>query len=151
MKAVLFGWIMLAGTFAWSQDTTNLLNQYQWADSIFGNLTNEIPTGKLLNRLVEQDTQDMVTWNTGLFHIDSINNPAMADHYYGLLYEMKLMSFDTASVPDRITVFDSVSTYMGRIEYENERYYYPIGIADMRYNVLDVNGNLNAGTIRTEL
>jgi hypothetical protein len=72
---------------------------------------------------------------------------ATSDHAYGLLYEMRLMSADTSTVPDRMEIFDPVSSYMGEIEFENDELHYPIGIMDYKYNSIDVSSNLVNGSI----
>src|SRR5690554_6796911 len=60
---------------------------------------------------------------------------------------MRLMSFDTASVPGRIDVLTNVMYYMEDFEFDLDEYHYPIGIFDYKYNIIDEEQNQTNGNI----
>lgn len=161
MKKTIMGLLLMTGLNAWGQEVetqqaeltrkerhviTNNTTQYDQADKRFGMLKELIPTQKLFNRLLLEDTLNSVVWNT-----DSIQKNraygATADHAYGMLYEMRLMSFDTSSVPGRMDVMYNVMDYMEEFKFEKNRYQYPIGIFDYKYNAMDENINLKNNNI----
>ncbi len=151
MKRFMVIFAMLVGVQAWGQvDTLNPLSQKEIADSVYGNLNSAIPTQKLWNRLMYDDTSYSITWN-----IDSIGkswdmNPATADYFYGLMYELKTMSIDTSTIPSLIEIYDPVSAYVGEKEFDDENVIFPVGIIDFDYNYLNISENiLNNNLINT--
>src|SRR5690554_449574 len=121
MKKLILGLLLLVGFNGWGQEEaleeinssistrhrviTDSVTQYDAADRVYSNLQALVPTGKLYNRLMLEDTLESVVWNLNdITTNEDEGGGATADHAYGLLYEMRLMSFDTASVPGRIDV-----------------------------------------------
>lgn len=148
MKRFIVIFAMLVGVQALGQvDTLNPLTQEEIADSVFGNLNSFIPTQKLWNRLLYDDTSYSITWN-----IDSIGKswnhfPASADYIYGVIREMKTMSIDTSSVPSLMAVYDPVAAYIGEKEFDEENLIYPVGIVDFNFNYLNVDENILNGSL----
>ena len=142
MKNWLIYFSILVGVQGWGQgDSTNLLSQYELADTLFGNLNYSLQTGKLFNRLNLEDTIESVTWNSKDFIQENPTIATTADYFFQLMYEMKLMSIDTSIVSDRMKLYDSTSIYIAENEFETENYYYPFGIVDYTYEYLDVVAN----------
>ncbi|HLW40290.1 MAG TPA: hypothetical protein VKX31_07865, partial [Brumimicrobium sp.] len=161
MKKLIIGLLLLVGFIGWGQqDTiqsfgnppnqpqviTDSVTQYDQADRRFGMLQELIPTQKLFNRLLLEDTLNSVVWNTNAIRANE-EFGATADHAYGLLYEMQLMSFDTSSVPNRMDVMHNAMDYMDAYEFEGDEYHYPIGVFDYKYNTMDENLNRKNGNI----
>ncbi len=145
MRTFIISLLILTNTNLWGQIDTNW-TQYQLADYVYGNLNAAVPTQKLFNRTFIEDTLFSVAWNTNEIMKDTTLG-ANSDHVYTMLYELKLMSSDTVTVPDRLTVFDAVYSYMGKIEFDDEQYHYPIGIMDYKFNVLDEEASIANGSI----
>jgi len=115
-----------------SQNTdTVAMSSSQVADSVYGNLTNHISSGYLLNRTL-MDT-NAIAFNTEKLN-DSIVN---ADYFYGLMSEYNSMALDSSSIPSLINIFDQVNSYMGEHEFNKDIYIYPIGIADFNFEYFD--------------
>lgn len=139
---------LLMGLHGWGQvDTLNPLTKKQIADSMFKHLNNYLPTEKLFNRLLFDDTIQSISWNSSSIGNSWNNNPATADLIYGALNELKNMSIDTSLVPSSIQIYDSVSAYIGEVEFDLDSYFFPIGIADFSYDYVDINRNIQQGNL----
>jgi hypothetical protein len=57
------------------------------------------------------------------------------------------MALDSNTTPSLIQVFDQVNSYMGEIEFNEDIYVYPIGIADIKFERLDEEEALKNGWI----
>ena len=148
MKNWLVIFFICVGVHGWGQvDTLNPLTSLQIADSVYGNLNNYTTTGRLYNRLLIEDTNFSISWNTKDFCLDSTNNFATSDNIYGLLYEAKYMSVDTSSIVDPLNVFKTAQSYTGEQEFNLKRYVYQIGVFDLEYNYFDENQELSFGNI----
>lgn len=146
-KYLLSFFICIAFSGLGQVDTLNPLTSKQIADSVFGNLNQYIPTQKLYNRLLFEDTSYSIAWNTHHFSKDSINYPATSDNLYGLIYELKNMSIDTSILEEPLTIFKRAQEFTGAIEFEEEKFVYPIGIIDFNYNYLDKNSEISNGNL----
>jgi hypothetical protein len=151
MKKYLLSFFICIAFCGFGQiDTLNPLTAKQIADSVFGNLNQYIPTQKLYNRLLFEDTSYSIAWNTHHFSKDSINYPASSDNLYGLIYELKSMSIDTSTVEEPLTIFKRAQEFTGAIEFEEHKFVYPIGIVDFNYNYLDKNSEISYGNLTEE-
>lgn len=148
MKNWLVIFFICVGVHGWGQeDSTNLLNQFQLADSTFKNLNYSSNTGFLYNRLMVDDTLESVTWNTNEFLKLNSDVSTNADYFYQFMYEMKLMSIDSSLVPDRMNIYDSASIYLSNNEFETEQFDYPFAIVDFKYENIDIQTNINSSLI----
>src|SRR5690554_5361363 len=114
-----------------SQNTdTVAMSSSQVADSVYGNLTNHISSGYLLNRTL-MDT-NALAFNTEKLN-DSIVN---ADYFYGLMSEYNSMALDSSSIPSLINIFDQVNSYMGEHEFNKDIYIYQLVLQILILNTL---------------
>lgn len=140
----LFFSILFTSISRGQSSDTIVLNYYQVADSVYGNLSTHIPSGYLLNRTL-MDT------NALAFNTDNIQDSSLnADYFYGLLYELKMMALDSSKIPSLINIYNTVNEYMGEIEFEEDRYVYPIGIIDCVFERLDEQAALQNGWINQD-
>lgn len=114
------------------------------ADSVYGNLVNNIPSGYLLNRAL-MDT-NALAYNTQKLKDSAVN----ADYFYGLMAEYKRMALDSNTVPGLLDIYDGVNSYMGKHEFNEDIYIYPIGIADFDYEYLDEENAIQNGWINSQ-
>jgi hypothetical protein len=128
-------------------DTLNPLTQKQISDSVFSALDGYLPTGKLYNRLMLEDTNQSICWNSHLIGTVEAEEKSNADYVFGVLQELREMSVDTSSIPSLITVFDSVRSFVAEAEFELDSYYYPVAIIDYDYNYINVANNIQDGNI----
>lgn len=146
-KRILFLFLVTSG-FAFGQmDSLNPLTSKQIADSVFQSVNHLIPTGKLYNRLLYEDTIQSICWNQNQIGKNDTTNHSSADYLYGALYELKAMSIDTASVPGQMAIYNPVSRYLGEAEFELDSYHYPMGIIDYDYDYVDIATNKQEGWI----
>jgi len=134
--------LLLFGYGAKAQQDTVYVNEWQLADSVFGQLTTKVSTGLLFNRTFLDSTNSFALNTNGETSFNS-----KADYYYQLMYELKLMSLDTSATPSSIELFNSASIFVGEHEFKDERQVYPIGIIDVEYEILDVDYGLANGTL----
>ncbi len=140
--ATLFIIFLFNGSiFAQSQDTI-FVNEWKMADSLYGELGALIPTGYLMNRTL-MDTTVLFAYNA---HKTDQYTPN-ADYFYRLMYEMKLMALDSSQVPGLLELYYSSSSYVAEQMFDDDRYIYPIGVADFRYNRLDEEFGIQNGLL----
>jgi len=120
------------------------MSSLQVADSVYGNLVNDIPSGYLVNRAL-MDT-NALAYDTKKLK-DSATN---ADYFYGLMAEYNRMALDSASIPSLINIYDDVNSYMGKHEFNEDIYIYTIGIADFNCEYLDEETALENNWISKE-
>lgn len=132
MKRLIYCLLFLLPFVGKAQQDTIFVNEWKMADSLYGELKTHIPTGFLLNKTLMDTTASFVS-NA---HRTS-EYIANADYFYRLMYEIKRMALDSSQVPGLLELYYSVSTYVGGREFEEDRYIYPIGIADYEYQQLN--------------
>lgn len=140
MRALVFFIALLPWMSGGAQVDTLYANRWQIADTLYGLLGQHIPTEFLTNR-AHAETNAYMAYQT------SASEPGSADLYYELLLELKLMALDSSMIPTRESVLLSASTFVSDYEFEEDRYVYPIGIADFKANSLNVYYGQNSGLI----
>ncbi|HRO76464.1 MAG TPA: hypothetical protein PLP27_09985, partial [Crocinitomicaceae bacterium] len=119
---------------------SNVLQHY--ADSIYGDLSVNIPSGYLLNRTLT-DTNSLI------FNLPKWKDSTVtADYFYQAVSELGLMKVRSSNVPDMLTLFDEVRSYVGGIEFKDDKTVIPIGILDINYEWLDEKSGLSKGLIK---
>ncbi len=138
--------ILLLGLIpsVFAQTDTLRANRFQIADTMYGQLTQHVNTGFLSNRAHAE---------TGItaIHQGCDTVTSSADLFYGLIYELKLMALDTSVIPTQTAVYSNANGFVAEYEFEEDRYVYPLGIADYRYNALDVDYGIANGLLAKSL
>lgn len=125
------------------------INQSQVVDSVFRNMITKSSTGFLHNRLF-MDSGGTISLNTSLFSHDTSTIYSSADNLYGLMSELKTMSFSDRSIPSLKTLYDTISQYVAQNEYDHDLFVIPIGIVDYNFNVLDIHTGIDDGILTRE-
>lgn len=138
MRRLILFFVLLLSMSGRGQVDTLYANRWQAADTAFGQLGQFVTTGFLGNR---------AHLETGILPVYKASDTllASADLYYGLIEELKYMALDSSEIPSLYQLYLDASRYVADFEFEEDRYVYPMGIIDYRYNELDVDWGINQG------
>lgn len=132
MRIFSFLFVLLLGMSGRAQVDTVYMTPWDLADTIYGQLEQNVSTGLLLNRLMTDTSQTYVN------RANRFNEYIpRADHYYRLMEELKLMAYDSSQITGQYELYLSASSYVGQKEFSEDKNVYPIGIADFEYSYLD--------------
>lgn len=123
-----------------TQQDTLYMSTWEIADTLYGQLGEHINTGFLSNRVYHDSTQILVHQLNG----DQVGT---ADMYYELLLQLKTMALDSSTVPSRDEIYSNALKIVGKYEFDEDRFVYPIGIADYKYNYLNVENGIQNNLI----
>lgn len=136
MKSFIYCLFFLLPFVGKAQQDTLYISNWKLADTLYGQLGQHINTGFLSNRVYHDSTQILA-------HQINDNQVGTADVFYELMYQLKLMALDSSTVPSRDEIYLNTQKIVGKYEFDEDRYVYPIGIADYKYNYINIESALN--------
>lgn len=130
--------------YSQNQPDTLQITQIEFADSVFGQLTqNNFPSGLLANRLFGDSSSSAIFWYEN--NLGSI--AANADLFYSVLEEIRLMAVDTSAQIRPFDIYNEAAQELALYQFEYEQDVIPIGLIDYNYHELDTSSGLANGLL----